>query len=300
MDNGRRAMTLAGLALLAALAMGGDQDAPRLVVPNSPDLTIRLRADGRPAPSTVTIRLKGARQLRERSVNVPGAATFALVAQCDRRRMMLLNPAYKTYGYLPIETSAPVTTPRRGVMTISASGAGAGREEVVIDAVDTGERRQLGGLTARHIVTTTTTTDGKSPAPIRTRVQDGWYVDLPPFGCIEQPGEMVSYSLVSGGIGGVIPAPAHVTVRGRAKAGIALIETDRTTEQEGRTWEQRTELVEISSAPLDAALFDIPAGYRAALPYWSGGFDVSRPDTVGNRLSLLWEGMRTFASRWWP
>jgi len=50
----------------------------------------------------------------------------------------------------------------------------------------------------------------------------------------------------------------------------------------------------------DPALFDVPAGYRAALPYSSGGFDLSRPDTLGNRLAVLWEGLRGFASRWWP
>ena len=291
-------MRLAGLVLLAAIALG-DQDAPRLVVPNSPDLTIRLRAQEGPAPSTVTIRLKGARQLRERSMNVPGAVPFALVAQCDRRRMMLLNPEYKTYAYMPIAPPPSVSTPPGGALAVTSSHTAAGREEIVIDAVDTGERRQLGGLAARHIVTTTTTTiDGKTP--VRTRVQDGWYVDLPPFGCIQSPGEMLSYSLVSGGIGGVVPAPPHVTLRGRARPGIALIETDRSTGPDGSTWEQKTELVEISSAPLDAALFDVPAGYRAALPYWSGGFDLSRPDTVGNRLALLWEGLRAYAYRIWP
>ena len=92
---------------------------------------------------------------------------------------------------------------------------------------------------------------------------------------------------------------AHVTQRGRARTGMALIETERWIRPED-TFTQTTELVEISTAPVDPALFDVPAGYRAALPYSSGGFDLSRPDTVGNRLALLWEGLRGFASRWWP
>src|SRR4029078_1830702 len=101
---------------------------------------------------------------------------------------------------------------------------------------------------------------------------------------------------VAGGMTGVSRGPAHGTVRGRAKTGVALIETERATGPEG-TWEQTTELVEISSAPLDAALFEAPAGHRAAPPYGSGGFDLSRPATVGNRIAVLWEGLRGFASR---
>lgn len=291
-------MQLAGLVLLAAIALG-DQDAPRLVVPNSPDLTIRLRSQSSGGSrSTVTIRLKGARQVRERTTEFPGgSSSIAMIGQCDHRRTMVLSPEHKTYAYMAIAPVAPASAARLAVVT--SSPAAPAREEVLIDAVDTGERRQLGGLTARHIVTTTKRTNsGEVPPAVRTRVQDGWYVDLPPLNCIEPGGDTVSSSLVSGGIGGVVPAPPHVTVRGRAKPGIALIETDRATGAEG-TWEQTTELVEISSAPLDPALFDVPAGYVAALPYL-GGFDLSRPDTVGNRLSVWWEGLRNFASRWWP
>jgi len=293
-------MQLAGLVLLAAIAMG-DQDPPRLVVPNSPDLTIRVRSQSSgAAQSTVTIRLKGARQVRERTTEFPGgSASIAMIGQCDHRRTMLLSSEHKTYAYMPIAPAAPASTPRLGTVAVTSSHVVPGREEILIDAVDTGERRQLGGLTARHIVTTTKTTiTGEIPPTVRTRVQDGWYVDLPPLDCIERTGETVAYSLVSGGIAGVVPAPPHVTVRGRVKPGVALIETDRVTGPEG-AWEQTTELVEISSAPLDPAMFDVPAGYVAALPY-GGGFDLSRPDTVGNRLAVLWEGLRGFASRWWP
>lgn len=293
-------MHLAGLALLAAMAMGA-QDPPGFVVPSSPDLTIRLRAQQAGShQSTVTIRLKGARQVRERRTEFPGGSSSIVeIGQCDHRRMMLLSPEHKTYAYVPIGPP-PGSTPPRGAVAVTSSHTVAGRDEIVIDAVDTGERRQMGGLTARHVVTTTKTTIGGAvPAPVRTRIQDGWYVDLPPVDCIERTGEMISFSLVSGGMAGVVSAPPHVTVRGRAKAGVALIETDRATGPEGK-WEQTTELVEISTARLDAALFEVPPDYRAALPLSTGGFDLSRPDTVGNRLSLLWEGIRGLASRWWP
>ena len=141
-------MGLTGLVLLAAIAMG-DQDPPRLVVPNSPDLTIRMRSHGSGPQSTVTIRLKGARQVRERTTEFPGgSSSIAIVVQCDRRRTLLLNPEHKTYAYMPIAPPASGSAPRRTGVAVTSSHVAAGGEEIVIDAVDTGERRQLAGLAA--------------------------------------------------------------------------------------------------------------------------------------------------------
>ena len=50
---------------------------------------------------------------------------------------------------------------------------------------------------------------------------------------------------------------------------------------------------------LDAALFDVPAGYRPALPRWSGDFDITRPDTLANRFCLLWESASDLVHRFW-
>jgi len=301
-------LTLAGLALFAAIAIGAQelpaaQASPHFVVPDSPDLTIRVRSQGTYSPEVkVTVRLKGPRQLRERSTTLPGgSSSFVIVGQCDRRRTLLLSPDYKTYGYVPIKLPPTASMTAVGTVTSIHSSASGGPEEVVIDAVDTGERRQFASLTARHVVTTTTTTApgaGAGLPRVTTRVRDGWYVDLPALDCMEPVPEL-SYTLVSGTLGGSASPMSHVTQRGRARIGMALIETDRWIRPED-TFTQATELVEISTAPVDPALFDVPADYRAALPYSGGGFDLSRPDTVGNRLAVLWEGLRGFAGRWWP
>jgi len=302
-------VTLAGLALLAAIANGAQvlpaaQASPHFVVPDSPDLTIRVRSQGTYSPEVkVTVRLKGPRQLRERSTALPGgsSSSIAMIGQCDRRRTLLLSPEYKTYGYVPIQLPPTASMAAVGTVTSIHSSASGGPEEVVIDAVDTGERRQFASLTARHVVTTTTTTvpgAGAGVPRVTTHVRDGWYVDLPAFNCVEPVPEL-SFTLVSGTLGGSASPMAHVTQRVRARTGMALIETERWIRPED-TFTQTTELVEISTAPVDPALFDVPAGYRAALPYSSGGFDLSRPDTLGNRLAVLWEGLRGFASRWWP
>ena len=41
--------------------------------------------------------------------------------------------------------------------------------------------------------------------------------------------------------------------------------------------------------PLDETLFTVPPGYRPALPRLHGGFDITKPDTLVNRLVSYWE-----------
>jgi hypothetical protein len=300
----RSIMRLAGLVLLAVIAVRG-QDAPRIVVPNTPDLTIstRITGDG-PSRQTVTVRLKGARQRTDRTYEAehgPPAAWPPTISQCDRRRTLILNPMEKTYGYLLIEPPQRATVRRPpGTVLSRLVETRHSTAQATIDAVDTGQRRQFAGLIARHVVTTENMTMEGQTTAASIRVQDGWYVDLPPAGCVDcGDTEMLALGTVIRATSEPAPALPRVTFLGRAKRGFALIETDR-VEAAGRAVLRTTELLEISNAPIDAAVFDVPVGYRAALPYPGGGFDFSRPDTIGNRLSLLWEGVRAFATRWWP
>jgi hypothetical protein len=299
-------MILVGLALLAGFAAAAGQG-PQLVVPNSPDLTIRTRVviPGSHG-ETVIRRLKGARQSIDRIVDGVHAPTFSFgprIGQCDRRRVLMLYPDQRTYAFFPIED--PTASVSRGAatrarMVTSVHVGGSPQERITIDAVDTGERRAFAGLTARHVVTTTKTeTAGDAPGPVRTRVQDGWYVDLPPDGCVDW-GE-TSFTFTAVGVvsreGDPEPALPQITHLGRAKRGYALMETDRIVSRDW-TMTQTTELLEISNAPIDPSVFEPPKDYRAALPLWGGGFDFTRPDTPANRAMLLWEGVRDFASRW--
>ncbi len=47
-------------------------------------------------------------------------------------------------------------------------------------------------------------------------------------------------------------------------------------------------MIELSEHPLDLSLFDIPRDYRPALPLVRGGHDMTRPDTLANRLRVYW------------
>ena len=71
-------------------------------------------------------------------------------------------------------------------------------------------------------------------------------------------------------------------------------ETSRTHYERGTTT-SKVDLIEFSDAPLDAALFTVPTGYRPALPNLCGGYDLTKPDTVMNRLHSYWDGLRAWA-----
>ncbi|HYS70740.1 MAG TPA: hypothetical protein VEM14_10905 [Gemmatimonadaceae bacterium] len=49
------------------------------------------------------------------------------------------------------------------------------------------------------------------------------------------------------------------------------------------------ELIELSEHSLDSSLFDIPRDHRPALPGIGGGYDMTKPDTLANRLQEYWD-----------
>ena len=68
---------------------------------------------------------------------------------------------------------------------------------------------------------------------------------------------------------------------------------------ENHTFVVSTTLEEISDVPLDPALFEIPDGYRPALPVGNGGFDLERPDTLVNRVRVAYENTASWLQYTW-
>jgi hypothetical protein len=167
--------------------------------------------------------------------------------------------------------------------------------KIIIKTVDTGERRQLGSYSARHVITTITT----DPSPgANTRasesVADGWHIDLPPAGCWKA-GD--GHFVATGSIvrAGGAPDRMHVEFRGGGRRGFPIEETTRRRGEHEPPITTRVELIEFSEAVLDRSLFDVPAGYRPALPRLIGHVDMTKPDTVANRLVASWQDVTTLA-----
>jgi hypothetical protein len=278
---------------------------PRFVVADFPDLTIKTRRTIDHPDSTVEtqiVNLKGAWQRREQILDFPTAIAAAhtvkhvVITRCDERRRLELNEEARIYSSAPIEDM----TAHERLMRLAAgrrpqavllTGADV---KIIVDAVDTGERRQIGRHTARHVITTTTTV----PSPgANTRanetVQDGWYIDVPPAECWEWGDQTF---LASGYVvrAGAVPDRVRVERRGSARRGFPVEEISRSSSDAGQLAERIT-LLDLSEAALDASRFTVPAGYRPALPRLTGGFDMTRPDTLPNRLQSYWQELTSWA-----
>jgi hypothetical protein len=307
------AMSLTRISVLlvsvtaTAVPVGSNEQAggfPKFVVADFPDLTIKTRRTFDHPNSTIEteiVDLKGAWQRREQILdfppNIPTAHTHKHVAitRCDDRRILELNEETRTYASMPIEDMAVhvrglrLAAGRRPQAVLTGADV-----KVTIDAVDTGERRSIGRHTARRVITTTTTT----PSPgANTRasesVQDGWYIDVPPAECWDWGDQT---PLLSGYFvrAGTAPDRVHVERRGSARRGFAVEEISRSSSDAGQPTARIT-LLDFSEATLDASRFTVPAGYRPALPRLTGGFDMTRPDTLTNRLQSYWQELTAWA-----
>lgn len=287
-------MRLTPIALLMMAALPG-APGPSSTPPESRDITIRTRttfAGNAGLSHSAVLQVKGSRQRLVRTwqgAAVTHAGPPAVITQCDARRLVFVNDAKRLYGISPFQHDAPIrpaeiewTTPDTRPVT----------ETMTIDAIDTGERRAFGAFTARRVVTTTTT-ERRGVGLIATRVQDGWYLDLPSEKCDAERGAGHAVLLEASSSG-----RTEVTWKGTAKTGWPVIETNRTTGA-GGTFGSTTSLVEFSEAPLDPALFDVPHGYRPALPLRYGGFDLEKPDTVVNRVRHAVESAASWVHYTW-
>jgi hypothetical protein len=281
------------LAALAVFVIAQSVSVPGRVVPDFRDLTIKTRRTyGEKSAGVITeiLLLRGARERWERITRRPNPGeadhdTMITITQCDTRQVVYLNGEKKLYWAAPFEDGPGYVTRWRPMRQAEEAGADV---EITNDSVDTGERRQVGSYIARRVLMTRKV----EPSPgANTRAStdewDGWYIDLPGLGCSNSRTEG-SYSMIAGLVGPGRPHDRlHFRQLGSAPRGYAIRETTRHTEQ-GRTSVGQVELLESSEASLDAALFNVPSGYQPALPRVRGGFDLTQPDTLVNRLHTYW------------
>jgi hypothetical protein len=281
------------LLLLAASAVP-----PQLVLPNFSDLTIKTRQImGDRHSSVQTLYLKGARQRIEHLTEKPAIGsdlTLISITQCDRKLILSVNETAKTYTSFPIEDWSERLRRARANPRLPRPEMTGADVIVTIDSVDAGGRRQMGSYTARHMKVATKVEPGPG-AVTRPSIEerDGWYVDLPGLYCRD------STSVQSGWLAAWSGRQDRVILKrlGVANLGYPIEETARKTEGSW-TGISTIELLEFSEAPLDASLFELPAGYSPALHTPRGGYDMKRPDTLGNRLQAYWAELEASVRHW--
>jgi hypothetical protein len=130
-----------------------------------------------------------------------------------------------------------------------------------INAVDTGERKEMFGFQARHVKTSMVIESSPDAcSPLKQRMEtDGWYIDFS-FGLNCERGGAPQWAgpVARGGCRDRI----RFNRQGAARTGYALLETTTSYGPDGRVaFTSTREVIELSREPLDAALFDVPAGY---------------------------------------
>jgi hypothetical protein len=219
--------------------------------------------EGMPASESTTM-IKGT---RERSEEHRGYFESVNITQCDLKRTVQINDKARKYLVTPMETAedtTPTARPAARPITSEPSRRG-GVLTYITSSKDTGERKEMFGFTARHVITSTrieSSPDACSQLKQRYE-QDGWYIDFNAgFSC-----ELGRRSM--GGGNPTATGGCHDRIQfrreGTGRIGFPLIETMTIYDQNGQpSFSTTKEVVDLSRQPLDATLFDIPAGYTEA------------------------------------
>jgi len=204
--------------------------------------------------------IKGKRQRSENS-----GGQMVTIEQCDLRRNIQLMPMAKAYVISPYDdgTSSNIGN----TTTTHPTEPGAVKKGGVVTSTvitkDTGERKQIFGYTARHIITTMSmesSPDACSKNNMKMEI-DGWYIDAAFALDCDSNRQYTAYR-PQATAGGCRDRYETKTI-GTAKKGFPVYEKMTMLGANGApSFSNITEVVEISQATLDQSLFEIPPDYR--------------------------------------
>jgi len=202
--------------------------------------------------------IKGKRQ-RTESMN----GQMIMITQCDLKRDLQLMPSSKVYMVKPYDDEVTTTTTKTAdpPQTDGTAEKG-GNVKTTITTKDTGERKQMFGYTARHLIITIETESSPDACNKNNTkmVQDGWYIDAAfQLDC----DRTMSYGNYSNNQKTGCQDKYQVKQIGTAKRGYPVYEKMTMFDEQGaETVSIINEVIELSKATLSADLFDIPTDYR--------------------------------------
>jgi hypothetical protein len=234
--------------------------------PISGDFKITIRQSMSGQEMTSTTMIKGLRERSEMSMpGMPAGMGMATITECDLKRTIKISDRARKYMIEPMDLGENETP--SGPSGPRPSGGPSRRGGVVtmtLNTVDTGERKEMFGFTAKHLKQTMmseSSPDACNPNNMKIE-RDGWYINLEyGLNCGSERPPQAPGSMPTGGC-----RDTYRTKRtGVANLGYPLEETTRMFGSDGSvTFTMTKQVVELSRQPLDAALFDIPAGYTQA------------------------------------
>lgn len=223
-----------------------------------------------------TVYVKGMRK-RTESAALMGMTQPVSIEQCDLQRTIKINDKKKLY-YIDsfyktqqevIDEDEPIA--KKPIPVVKEKNPKVSEKGGVITIYysirDTGERKKMYGLTARHVWTTQKMKPSPDACMMKDSIlvkTDGWYIDLPKFNCpvrysppqMQKPAEKNQPEC----------RDRFVTRRsGKGKLGFPLVETTTIVMggEQAKTMEFKTDMetLDFSMEKLDSMLFEIPQGY---------------------------------------
>ena len=213
-----------------------------------PDLEVTSRYVTADKTTIGTVVMHGARQ------RVEYQSGFASIQQCDEGRGLQLNTQTRAYLVMPYAPATPAAAP-------AGAKQKGGRITYTTSVVDTGERKEMFGLTARHLKTTVVKQSSpdacdKKPEQVET---DGWYVDVPAsLTCAAAP-QLSTEIRVDPRDSSCRDEVSYVRPDASPGYPLAYIMTAASgTEAPARTSMEATDVKRLTADP---QLFDVPADY---------------------------------------
>jgi hypothetical protein len=217
--------------------------------PPPPDLAVSAKYVSGEKTTTGSVLLQRSRQ------RVDYESGFASIQQCDQHRALQLNPQTRTYLVMPYDA---------GAQTAPAPAAGkqkGGTVNYTTKVVDTGERKQMFGFTARHLKTTVlkeSSPDACDKKPEQVEM-DGWYIDLPATTTCPAAPAPVSEVRIDPKDASCRDTVSYVRPAGASGYPVAYTMTASSgTDAPAVTTMEATEIKRLVADP---QRFDVPAGY---------------------------------------
>lgn len=220
-----------------------------------------------------TVYVKGMRKRTEGGAMMGMGGNMVTIEQCDLQRTIKLNDKKKLYFIENFaQANEEVIDEENGKEIIqnkknNVADQKGGIINMWYNITDTGERKKMFGITARHVWTSQKIKPSPEACSMKDSIlikTDGWYIDLPQFNC------PVHYRPARQ------PQPNQREMdckdrfithrRGKGKLGFPLSQTTTIIMGNGSSQEMQTalETIELSTDKLDSMLFEIPPGYELA------------------------------------
>jgi len=262
---------------------------------NSNEHTVYIAGDRK----RMEFRNSSGRKNADGSLQLSYGPRLVAITRCDLGQTFELNLDTSEYTSAPYPPK-PLTKEQieaRGLQIPVTSDKPTLRIEV--NTTDTGERKEMFGRIARHVLTTSkqTALEGSRSEPQET-VTDAWYIDLNQrLSCDPNWSQRMhahAYSLFTNG-----KQPrekVEFIPTGEAQTGFPVqsVMTSKLTHPmpngTRKHTDSRTELVvtELREGPLDPALFEIPPGFRHVQRIERN----SMPSASSSRIEDLWQRLK--------